>query len=320
MADRPRITIIGLGFIGTSLAQGLARLRTAQSNYEIVGHDRDSAASNAAKKVAAFDKIEWNLINATEPADMIFIATPVQGMRETMEAMGKYLKPGVIVTDTGGSKSQVLRWAQETLPDGAYFIGGDPLLGREGAPVAMASADVFQKAVYCLSPSPTASPDAINVLASFVTGLGAQPFFVDPDEHDGLIAGVGYAPVLLAAGLMNAVYGSRTWTELQRMAGANFKEFTAPLALNPTHWQGLIETNGANMARWLDLTIAELQNLRATIGSGDPAAIEKMLDGVLTARLKLDGDGKEEDNVMDEVGKDRFRQMFLGSIGQRKKK
>ena len=119
---------------------------------------------------------------------------------------------------------------------------------------------------------------------------------------------------------MNTVYGSRTWAELQRMAGANFKEFTAPLALNPAHWQGLIETNSANMARWLDLTIAELQTLRATIGSGDAAAIEKMLDGVLTARLKLDSDGKEEENPMDEVGKDRFRQMFLGSIGQRKKK
>ncbi len=320
MADRPRITIIGLGFVGTSLAQGLARMRTPQSDYEIVGHDRDATASNAAKRGAGFDKVEWNLISATEPADLIFIATPVQGMRETMEALGKYLKPGVIVTDTGGSKGQVMRWAQETLPATANFIGGDPLLGREGAPAASASADVFHKTLYCLCPGTTAAPDAINVLSSFVTGLGAQPLFIDPDEHDGLVAGIAYAPILLAAGLMNAVYHQRTWTELQRMAGANFKEFTAPLALNPAHWQGLIETNGANLSRWLDLTIAELQNVRAVLGAGDPKAIEKMLDGVLQARLKLEGEGKDEDTAMDEVGKDRFRQMFLGSIGQRRKK
>jgi prephenate dehydrogenase len=203
MAARPRITIIGMGFVGTSLALGLQRVRGPKSDFEIVGHDKDNSVAGAAKKMGAVDRTDWNLIGAIDQADLVFVATPVSAIRDTLAAIGRHLKAGAIVTDTGGTKSQVMRWAAETLPDHVHFIGGDPLLGREGAPADTASADVFAKTLYCLTPAPAADGDAVRILADFITAMGAQPYFVDPDEHDGLVAAVaqcgGAQPVVAGA-------------------------------------------------------------------------------------------------------------------------
>ena len=53
-----RVTIIGLGRIGTSL--GLA-LKASQPKLEIVGHDLAPDRLGAARKLGAVDRTEWNL-------------------------------------------------------------------------------------------------------------------------------------------------------------------------------------------------------------------------------------------------------------------
>ena len=64
------ITIVGLGPVGLALARALAAVRT---NYRILGHDRDGDLARAASRLDAFDKIDWNLVHAVEPADLVFL-------------------------------------------------------------------------------------------------------------------------------------------------------------------------------------------------------------------------------------------------------
>src|SRR3712207_7189865 len=115
---RPRITIIGTGFVGTALGLGLQRLRGPKSDFEIVGHDRKAEANGIAKKRGAVDRTDWNLINAIDGADLVFIATPVQAIRETLAAIGPHVKPGAIVTDTAGKERQ------------GMGVGGGQLAGK----------------------------------------------------------------------------------------------------------------------------------------------------------------------------------------------
>lgn len=317
MASRPRITIIGTGFVGTSLGLGLQRVRQ-QNSFEIVGHDRSAPAAAAAKKRNAIDRSDWNLISSVEQADMIFIATPVQAVRETLTLIAEHLKPGAIVTDTAGTKSQVMRWAAEILPGTVNFIGGDPMLGREGAPVETASPDVFNKTHYCLVPATSADADAIRILADFVSGLGAQPYFIDADEHDGIAAAASQLPFLMSLAMLNTAAHSPSWAEIQKMAGENFKSAAAPINSDTDRWQGLALTNTAAMSRWIDGAVNELQTLKSVIETEDAEKIEKLLDQSREAFIRMLNAGEPEDNPMKEVGRDRFRQIFFGGLGGRR--
>ena len=91
------ITIVGAGVIGTSL--GLA-LKQGQDPPRLLVHDKALANANAAVKKGAFDKAEWNLVNACEKADLIFLAIPLDGIRPTLEAIAPYLKENCVISDT----------------------------------------------------------------------------------------------------------------------------------------------------------------------------------------------------------------------------
>ncbi len=319
MASRPRITIIGTGFVGTSIGLGLMKARGQEGKFEIVGHDRSAPAANAAKKRNAVDRTDWNLISAVDGADLVFLAIPVQAVRETLALIGSHLKTGAIVTDTAGTKGQVMQWAKETLPPTVNFIGGDPMLGREGAPVETASAEVLANATYCLTPAPTADPDAIRILSDFISGMGAQPYFVDPDEHDGVASLAAHMPFVLSLALLNAARRSPSWAEVEKMAGDNFKIAAATTATDPMHWQGLATTNAASLSRSIDAVMAELEALRGVIGSGDEAQVEQALTQARETSLKLMKANQTEDNPLEDIGRDRFRQIFFGSIGSKKR-
>ena len=88
-----KITIIGLGLIGTSI--GMA-LRKAKVNVEVIGHDRDRGSANQAQKMGATDKNEWNLISAVEDAMIVIIATPVKTIEDVMQQIAPVLKLSLI--------------------------------------------------------------------------------------------------------------------------------------------------------------------------------------------------------------------------------
>jgi prephenate dehydrogenase len=289
--SKPRITIVGLGFIGGSI--GLA-LHQAEADFEVVGHDRERGAANQAKKVAAVDKTDWNLISACEGADLIVIAIPVGGIKDTLAAIGPYLKPGCLITDTASIKMPVIEWAEEILPEEVNFVGGDPIIGTVGATAAdlssggieAARADLFSGAAYCLTPAVGAAPDAVRLASDFVHLLGAQPYFLDPLEHDGLMAGVDHLPFVLSAALLGAATASPSWREMRRLAGGAFENATRFVSADPTTYRDACLVNRENIVRWIDACSGKLDELKKTILAGDAEKLEQVFEEAMVARLR----------------------------------
>ena len=67
---------------------------------------------------------------------------------------------------------------------------GNPMAGKTETGPDAADAKLFQGAVWCLAPLATAERDAIDEAVALVEMLGASPYFLDPSEHDGLVASV----------------------------------------------------------------------------------------------------------------------------------
>jgi prephenate dehydrogenase len=113
---------------------------------------------------------------------------PVSAMQETLRLIADSLRPGVVVTDVGSTKRQVMAWAAELLPSHVNFVGGHPMAGKETAGIEAADATLFEKRPYCITPSVNASTEAVDSVVALVNALGAEPYFLDPEEHDGLVA------------------------------------------------------------------------------------------------------------------------------------
>lgn len=282
--SRPRITIVGLGFIGGSI--GLA-LHQTEADFEIVGHDRERSAANQAKKIGAVDETDWNLVSACEDADLIVVAIPVGGIKDTLAAIGPYLKPGCLITDTASIKAPVIEWAEEILPEEVDFVGGDPVVGDGGAAgIDAASADLFSGAIYCLTPAPGAVPDAVRVASDFVHLLGAQPYFLDPLEHDGLMAGTGHLPFVLSTALLGITTDSPSWREMRKLASGAFEGATRFASDDPTTYRDACLVNRENIVRWIDACSDRLGELRETILAGDAQELEQVFEEAMIARQK----------------------------------
>jgi len=298
---KSRITIIGLGLIGGSI--GLA-LRRAKVESEIVGHDREPLKARKAKKLGAVDRADWNLISACEGADMVIIATPLMAIKETLEAIAPYLKPGCLVTDTASVKGRVMEWAQATLPESVSFVGGDPIVRGAGTGLEAASADLFKGAPYCLCPSPNAAPEAVQLATDLVGLLGAEPYFLDPVEHDGLMAGVDHLPFLLSATLLGITTQSASWREMRKLAGGAFESATHFASSDPSTYRDTCLVNGPNIVRWIDACLEGLRALREIIVTEDAEKLEAAFEGAMVARegwLR----GKETGNWEAEEGPER---------------
>ena len=273
-----QIAIVGLGFIGGSI--GLA-LRQAGGEVRIIGHDRDPSQAKQAQKMGAVDDVRWNLIRACEEADMIVLALPPEGLRATLEAVAADLKPGCLVTDTATVKAEVLHWAEELLPPHVAFVGGDPIVQTPGSGLDGARADLFQGQLYCLSPAPNAPSAAVQLMVDWVGRLGAYPYFLDAEEHDGLRAAVDHLPALLTTVLLGEVARSPAPREMKRLRGQVLTQIMALMGDEAGTYRTLCLTNASAIAHWLQTMRDRLGELQQLIQAADAEGLTRLFEQAL---------------------------------------
>src|SRR5687768_14929037 len=207
-----KITIIGLGLIGNSIGMALKRASAGghgriAGGIEVVGFDPDRSQEEAAlRKYNSVDSIAPNLEQAVRGAQLVVISTPPSAAREVLNAISPLLDEGATVTDTLPNKEQVMAWAGEVLGPTNSFVSGHPFsrsIDLEMPPEdAVPNADLFRNAPYCLIPLRTSTDAAFSNVIGFVETLGANPLFIDPQEHDSFLAAVSHLPVVASTALL----------------------------------------------------------------------------------------------------------------------
>lgn len=280
---RPTITIVGLGLVGASI--GLALRQEKAEEFDIIGHDRDFGLARKVRKQGAVNKLDWNLVNACEQADLVIIATPLEGVRETLEKSSEYLKENCVVMDTANLKAPVMAWAQTYLPDSVSFVGTDPFISPEGQGAEASSADLFRDTLWSVSPAPNAAEDAVKLVTDMIYLLGAKPYYLGPLEHDGLAAGVEHLPLLLSAALLRVTFDAPTWKELRKVTGSNYERATHLPTNDADFYRDLLTHNRDNVLRWLDRYTETLGDFRALVAGDDAEALREAFDKAVDARI-----------------------------------
>lgn len=277
-----KLTIVGLGQIGTSV--GLALAEEGERIYRI-GHDRELGAARKAEKMGALDKVSINLISAVEDADLVLLSLPVDQIRESLAAIKDDLKPAAVIMDTGPAKMQVSAWAKELLPEERYYVGLSPVLNPvylhdidSGAEAAYP--DLFRDGIVGIVSPPGTPSEAIKLAADLTRLLGATPLFADPLEMDGLMAATHILPQLLAAGLLNSTVDQPGWQEGRKIAGRSYADVTAPVMYpsEPASLSSAAMLNRENVIRVLDGAVAAINSIRDDLVKEDTKTLEEKLN------------------------------------------
>ncbi len=320
-----QITIIGTGLIGTSL--GLALRASGLRNLVVVGSDAEHAARAGAQRREAFDRMESRLGNAIEEADVVVLATPVMAMRELMEAMSPYLPEGCVVTDVGSTKTQVLQWADELLPDSVDFVGGHPMAGRETPGPENADGQLFMGKPYCVIPSPKASQRAVGEVTTLVESVGGEPYFISVDEHDSFVAAVSHLPFVLSTALVGCTSKSANWSDIGQLASSGYRDITRLASGDAVMHRDICVSNPEPIVAWIDAFIRELYEYRKLLDTDtEPPDAEAMLtlfEEASLARAKLmaglvNPRSRELEKTPEyPTFSESMGQMFLGGIANR---
>ncbi|MBI3891129.1 MAG: prephenate dehydrogenase/arogenate dehydrogenase family protein [Candidatus Wallbacteria bacterium] len=267
-----KITILGMGLIGTSIA--LALRRGKMGDVRLVGHDKEPTASATAAKRGAIDTVEYNIGKAVEGADMVIVATPVKAIKEILEQIAPQLADDCIVTDTGSTKQQVLKWAADILPRRVHFVGGHPMAGKEQSGPEAAGATLFDNAIWCIIPG-RAAPWAVQAVVTMIEQTGAKPFFIDAGEHDSFVAAVSHLPLTLSSVLVSATTKSPAWHEMARLAAGGYRDVSRLASGDPEMNRDILLTNASEIAGWVDRAIADLVQLRGYLREGNEEGIAR---------------------------------------------
>ncbi|HZU86031.1 MAG TPA: prephenate dehydrogenase/arogenate dehydrogenase family protein [Anaerolineaceae bacterium] len=282
------ITVVGLGQVGTSIGLALAQHKQTIVRW---GTDREPTHAQKAQKLGGFDKIFYNLPEAVAQADVVILTLPVDEIRETLKLIVPELKEGATIIDTSPVKLGVAAWAKEVLLPDRYFVSMTPTINPEyllGQDQDAARADLFNNSVMVITSLPGTDASAMDLVSDLTVLLGAKPYFADPYEADGLLAGSHIAPRLVAAAMVRAVAGAPGWREGKRVAGQAYAALTAPV-VKGGEMKGFGEAaqlNRENVSRVLGEVMVALQEMRTCLDKGDRRSLMELLEE--TAKMNED--------------------------------
>jgi prephenate dehydrogenase len=262
-----KLTIVGVGLIGGSLARAL---RAAGYASEIIGYGRSLGNLQQAVALGVIDRVEVSLAEAVRGAGMVVLAVPVGCMAEVLESLAPVLEEETVVTDVGSVKGSVVAAARAALGAGfARFVPGHPLAGTEQSGVAASVADLFRGRRVILSPEPQTDAAVLARVRAMWEAAGAQVMTLSAADHDRILAVSSHLPHMLAYCLMDMVVRHDDHRAILECAANGFRDTTRIAASDPVMWRDICLANREALLRALRRYLDDLGELAAAIEEGD---------------------------------------------------
>ncbi len=279
-----KVGLVGTGLIGGSI--GLA-IKKFKSQVEVIGYDKNSEATAIAQKIGAIDLKAENLSDFSQ-VDLVFIATPISAIVDTILQIAPYLKEGAVITDTGSVKAPIVEGLIKKLPKETIFIGGHPMAGSDREGISFATPSIIENSYYILTPLKSTPDRAYLALHDFLTSLKAFVVAVDPYRHDLIVAYISHLPHLLAAAIVNmAVSRSKEEEGLLFFASSGFRDVTRIAGGNSRLWADILLQNQEAVLRALSELKIEIKSLEHALNQMNRDEVLKLLERARLARRGL---------------------------------
>jgi cyclohexadieny/prephenate dehydrogenase len=263
-----KITIIGLGLIGSSIAHAARRSKLAK---EIAGFDVSADVRARAARIGFCDQVYDDLAAAVKNAQLVILATPVGAYKNVAEAIAPHLAKDAILSDVGSVKGAVVRDVGPFVPAGAHFIPAHPIAGTEFSGPEAGFATLFDGRWTIITPLPGADSAAVARLRAFWEGLGSRVDAMEPGHHDLVLAITSHLPHLIAYNIVGTAHDLEAVTEGEviKYSASGFRDFTRIAASDPTMWRDVFLNNKDAVLQMLDRFNEDLRQLQDAVREGD---------------------------------------------------
>ncbi|WP_430447148.1 prephenate/arogenate dehydrogenase family protein [Sphingorhabdus contaminans] len=288
-----RLTIVGLGLIGSSVARAV---RAHMPAVRITGYDADPEVRARSDALAICDDITDTAGAAVIDADLVILCVPVGAMGRVAEEFAADLPEDAVVSDVGSCKQSVAEALAAVLPN-ATIIPAHPVAGTEKSGPDAGFASLFKGRWCILTPAESAPEAAVEALRTFWQRLGAQVEIMDARHHDMVLAVTSHLPHLIAytiVGTADDLQGV-TQSEVIKYSAGGFRDFTRIAASDPVMWRDVFLSNKDAVLEMLQRFSEDLSALQRAIRYDKGDELEALFTRTRDIRRSIVEQGQDDD-------------------------
>ena len=287
-----RVTVVGLGLIGSSILRGV---RSAMPTVRLTGYDADPGVRAIADRIGLADDIADSAGAAVIDADLVILCVPVGAMGAVAGELAEDLPADTILSDVGGSKESVIAALRAVLPD-ATIVPGHPVAGTEFSGPEAGFATLF-RGRWCILTPEDATPEAATVrVRDFWEKLGANVEIMTPKHHDLVLAVTSHVPHLIAYSIVGTASDLEgvTQSEVIKYSAGGFRDFTRIAASDPTMWRDVFLNNRDAVLEILQRLTEDVTMLQRAIRWGDGDALFDLFTRTRAIRRSIVEQGQDD--------------------------
>ncbi len=287
-----RVTIIGLGLIGSSIARAV---KANMPTVRITGFDADADVRTIARKIGLCDDITDLPGTAVIDADLVIICVPVGAIEAAAASFVDDLPADVIISDVGGSKASALAAMTAALPN-HIIIPAHPVAGTEFSGPEAGFATLFRNRWCILTPPEWADATSIARVRTFWERLGSNVEQMDAAHHDLVLAVTSHIPHLIAYTIVGTASDLEavTQSEVIKYSAGGFRDFTRIAASDPTMWRDVFLNNKEAVLEILQRFTEDLTGLQRAIRIGDGQALFDHFTRTRAVRRSVIAEGQDD--------------------------
>lgn len=266
-----RISIIGLGLIGASLARAWARRgRGLVQGYDV------SEESRKFVQEQGWAHVHDDLPGAVSDAELVVLATPVPAYPAIIRVIAPCLPAGAVVTDVGSMKVAAVAAVGNSLPEQNPFVPAHPIAGLERHGPQNSRAELFDGHWCVLTPL---SDVGCDVATQFWEGIGMKMARLTPKVHDEVLGFTSHLPHLLSFGMAGAaaLLEDEEGQPLMRFSAGSFRDFTRIARSDPALWADILLANAQNLKMAYELLRKQVEPVLDALTEGDRETARNLL-------------------------------------------
>ena len=268
-----KITIIGLGLIGGSIAKTLSGSKV----HQILAFDTNqSSISNALETQSIQESLEsLDELKRIEYEDsLVIIATPPSVTNDILKSLEFLFNSSVTITDTTSTKSSLNKILQKfNFPENIIF--SHPVAGSHLSGEINSIDDLFKGKSTILSYHDSAASLHVNRVMSLWTELGSKVSVLDAELHDQIFAYSSHLPHVAAYALLNTLKGLDQ-DDLALFSGGGLGEFLRLASSSPEMWTDIFSMNEKNISSAINDLVQSLNILQDKI-ENNPKSLQDFL-------------------------------------------
>ena len=278
-----RITLIGIGLIGSSIARRVKRDGLAN---HISVNARTQESLDKAVDLGIADEISLDQKNSVKDSDLIIICSPIGAYGDIIKNISPGLKPGAILSDVGSVKQAVINDLSPYTPEDVHLVPAHPVAGTEHSGPAAGFPELFEDRWCIITPTDQTDKTALNQMKEFWKSLGSNIEIMEPKHHDLVMAMTSHLPHLIAYTIVGTATDLEKTlaNEVIKFSAGGFRDFTRIAASDPTMWRDVFLNNTDAVLEMLQRFSEDITAMQRAIRWGEGEKLYKLFSKTREAR------------------------------------